>query len=164
MTRYAEGTRVAPEKSRAEIETLFRKAGATRVMIDADDGGGVATLLIQLADRFFRFRVTRPTLDEARAERQKQKRRGHPKSGELERMVDDEWRRRWRVLLLVSKAKLELIASKESTAEREFMADLVMPGGRTLSEIAFPKIAAAYEAGPPRLGGGAGDEIEGEVL
>jgi len=160
--RYAEGTRVAVESSRAEVERLFRKCGATRIAIDDDTGAGVATLTVLLGERAFRFRVVRPTLDDAR----KMRTGGRPpRAGELEKLVDDEWRRRWRVLLLVSKAKLELVSSGESTPEREFLADLVMPGGRTLAEIVVPKIAAAYaRGGPPRLGPGPSNRSDDGVL
>jgi len=160
VSRYAEGTAVAPEKSRAEVEQLFRKAGAARVMIDSDDAGGIAQIAVHIKERWFKFQVLRPTLDEAKTEWKKGagRRRYAPKSGELEKLADQEWRRRWRVLVLVSKAKLELISSGESSVEREFMADLVMPGGRTLHEYVTPAIAEAYANGalasPPRLGSG----------
>jgi len=54
---------------------------------------------------------------------------------------------------LVIKAKLEAVESGISVFEDEFMANIVMPDGRTVSEHVRPRIATAYESGemPPLL-------------
>lgn len=49
--------------------------------------------------------------------------------------------RRWRALLLVTKAKFEAVASGISTVEREFLADLVLPNGRVVQEELAPRLA-----------------------
>lgn len=62
-----------------------------------------------------------------------------------------EWekacRQRWRALALVIKAKLEAVESGISVFEDEFMANIVLPGGRTVSEEIRPMIATAYKTG-----------------
>lgn len=72
-----------------------------------------------------------------------------PRSPEL---AAKEWeqacRQRWRALALVIKAKLEAVESGISVFEDEFMANIVLPGGRTVSEEVRPRIAAMYEGGP----------------
>lgn len=62
-----------------------------------------------------------------------------------------EWeqacRQRWRALALVIKAKLEAVESGISEFEDEFMANIVMPDGKTVSQMARPAIAKAYATG-----------------
>lgn len=43
-------------------------------------------------------------------------------------------RERWRALILVLKAKLELIEIGASTVDREFLYDLMLPNGRTVGD------------------------------
>lgn len=64
-------------------------------------------------------------------------------------------RSKWRVLVLVVKAKLEAIQSGVVTFEQEFLAHIVMPDNQTVGEHLVSKIAAAYETGklPPLLPG-----------
>lgn len=55
-------------------------------------------------------------------------------------------RARWRGLLLIVKAKLEAVDAGISTFEREFLADILLPDGRSLHEWIKPQIAEAYES------------------
>ena len=48
---------------------------------------------------------------------------------------------------MIVKAKLEAVASGVSILDDEFMAHIVMPDGRTVSEHVRPRIAEAYESG-----------------
>lgn len=57
-------------------------------------------------------------------------------------------RQRWRALALVVKAKLEAVEAGISTVEREFLADITLPGGTTVGEWATPQLAAVYAGGP----------------
>lgn len=68
--------------------------------------------------------------------------------------VEQENRRRWRCLALVIKAKLEAVESGITTLEQEFLAHIVLPNGKTVSEEMVPQIAHAYSTGkmPPLLG------------
>lgn len=50
-------------------------------------------------------------------------------------------------LLLVIRAKLEAVESGISVFEDEFLANVVMPDGRTVSQHSRPMIATAYETG-----------------
>lgn len=61
---------------------------------------------------------------------------------------------RWRGLLLAIKAKLESVESGLATFEQEFMAQIVLPGGKTVGDVMKPQIDAAYISGkmPPLLG------------
>lgn len=60
----------------------------------------------------------------------------------------------WRRLVLVVKAKLDLVADGGSTIEREFLADILLPDGRTVHQALGPQLADSYSNGhmPPLLG------------
>jgi hypothetical protein len=60
---------------------------------------------------------------------------------------DQEVRRRWRALGLVIKAKLESVESGIETFESAFMANIVMPDGKTFGKYAGPAIESAYSTG-----------------
>jgi hypothetical protein len=149
--RYAEGTEVTAEKSRAELETLLRKHGATEIGVYTSDERTI--FLYRLRERMVRHTVEMPALVASKvpsyaAESQKRK-----AAEKAHRDRDAEWRRRWRALVLVVKAKLEIIASGGSTFEREFLADVMLPNGETVGEAMIPRIAEAYVTGgmPPFL-------------
>ncbi len=134
-TRYAEGTRVAPEKSRADIEKLLIKHGATSLATawETKNGHAVHAIVCKIANRMVRFRIDPPTPDEIKKHRISN--------------VDNEIRRRWRVLLLVIKAKFELAETGASTIEREFLADTLLPNNVTVGDHFLPQIAESYDVG-----------------
>jgi len=141
---YAEGTKVPVERSRAEAEKLLKRAGATKLAFMWEDGQ--AQLACQLEGLPIVFKVSRVYIDDLKPT--KRARTG----AQLDSALDQEERRRWRALVLILKAKLELIESGQSTAEREFLADIMLPGGRTMGDEMIPKIRKALTEGKmPRL-------------
>jgi hypothetical protein len=64
----------------------------------------------------------------------------------FKRALAQEERRRWRVLLLRVKARLEEIAEGVSF-EEAFMPFVVLPDGRTVREYVLPEVKRAYEMG-----------------
>lgn len=146
--RYAEGTKVPVEKSRAEIEMLLRKHGATGFVSGWDETSNTAMLMFRIGDRMIKIRVSLPdpTGSEFRVankDRQAQ-------------LLEAEQRRRWRAQLLIIKAKLEMISTGETTVEREFLADIMLPDGSTFGQWAAPQLAESYTTGgmPRMLGSG----------
>lgn len=162
---FAKGTSVSAEKSKAELDRLLSKHGAAARMFGEDEGAGVAVCVFRLAERQIRLRVPIPTVGELE-KTEKKKPRDWPWMGDERRRAwlavrrDQVARERWRALLLITKAKLEIVALGLSTVEREFLADLFLPDGRTLHEVLAPQIAASYLDGrmPPLLGAGGADE------
>lgn len=147
--RYAEGTSVTAEKSRAELEALLAKHGASEFALRTR--AEFAEVAYHIHGRAVRHRVERPALKVRSYATQREKEAAANAS-------EAEWRRRWRALLLLVKAKLELIASGQSTFEREFLADILLPNNQTVHEALLPKLEAAYRDGGPLLLLGAGDE------
>ena len=134
--RFAEGTSVAPEKSRLEIETLLRRTGATGFA--SGWGPDDARIMFQKDGRHVRFVLKMPTDRDV-----------------VKRAAEE--RRRWRTLLLVIKAKLEAVASQVTTFEEEFLAHIVLPGGETVGERIASQLVDAYKTGAPPLLLGSGD-------
>lgn len=147
--RYAEGTTVPVEKTRAEIESLLKKHGASAFF--SASNAETSMVGFRLANRMFRLeiRVAKPE--------QMPKSNRYVSSAQIsalrQRWADDENKRRWRAQLLLIKAKLEMIATGETSIEREFLADMLTPNGQTVGQQALPALAAAYETGsmPPLL-------------
>jgi len=147
---YAQGTHVPVEKSQVEIQTTLRKHGATQLMVGADDEKGLSFVGFTLDARQYRIMLKRRELP-----------RQLPRSSSRRRVSVDEMRaqlerEQWRSLLLVVKAKLEIVARGDATVEQEFLAYLVLPDGSTVAQYLAPQIAEAYETGrmPPLLPSG----------
>ena len=122
---YAEKTKVAPSQTKADIERLVERYGATAFGTGQD--GKTALVFFRLNERMIRFKRELPDDD--------------PKA-----------RARWRARLLVVKAKLESAATGITTIEDEFLAHTVMSDGKTVSEAIQPQIEENYRVGgPPRL-------------
>lgn len=145
---YADKTTVSTEKSRAEIERTLRRYQADQFMYgwDADR----AVIGFRMAGRQIRFLLPMPNKTDREFT--------HTPTGKkrTEDAAYKEWeqacRQKWRALSLVIKAKLEAVESGIAIFEDEFMANIVLPNGRTVSEFMLPQIAAAYETGDmPKL-------------
>ncbi len=141
--RYAEGTVVPIENSKSEAEHLLRRHGATGMLTMWDDDAAQSVVQFRLADRIFKLVVEDPDLSEYAVSPGGVKRNRDQQASAANR----EHMRRWRSLVLVIKAKLELIEGGGSTPEREFMADLMLPDGSTLGDNIGPEIDAAYKSG-----------------
>jgi hypothetical protein len=136
---YAETTEIAVEKSVAEIIGLVRKGGADRIA-QVEEPAGFAIQFF-LNDRMLRFRIRWPTFDEV------PQRLGNGQwRDDRKRLAALEQRKkqRARALLLVIKAKLESVESQVETFEEAFLANIVMPEGQTVGDMALPVIATAY--------------------
>jgi hypothetical protein len=144
MSRYAEGTSVPADRSRAEIERVLQRYGATGFgyswerrhapIVPAPLHGQkteereFVAIMFHFKDRRIRLDVPMPTARETR----------NP---------DAATRQRWRAMLLVIKAKLEAVASGISTLEQEFLANIVTESGATIGQIVVPRLEEAVAAG-----------------
>lgn len=148
MSRYAADTSVSVSNSKAEIERIIERYGATGFMSGwtADQ----AMIAFAMHDRQIRFVLTMPARDDPEFTH-------HSKGARTAEAAFKAWeqacRQRWRALALVIKAKLEAVSAGISVFDDEFMANIVLPNGRTVSEEVRPRITTAYETGsmPPLL-------------
>jgi hypothetical protein len=154
---FAKGTSVPVSRSRAEIEAMLSRCGATSFA--SGWSGNDATIVFECQGRRVRFDLPLPNVDDRRFTHKKNRRGYDEKLSDSARdaLHAAEHRRRWRALALVIKAKLEAVASGITTFEDEFLAHIVVPGGKTFGDWARPEIARAYDTGaalPPLLGSG----------
>lgn len=138
--RFAETTKVPVSQSRGEIEKLLSKHKCQQFGTAVDYLELKARVQFSAHDRTLRFVVGLPD----------------PKKFKRDQDREQEERRIWRSLLLVIKAKLEAVDTGIATFEQEFLANIVMPNGRTVAEIVLPQIAESYSTGRMPLALGAG--------
>jgi hypothetical protein len=151
-SRYAEGTTVSIERSRAELEALLVRFGATGFLYGWSGQQGM--IAFELRGRRCRFVVRPPTEEEMPALREAA-RKQRQASRDAEKLVDQEIRRRWRELVLLVKAKLVAVESGAASFEEEFLGYLVLPGNITVAERLLPDLDRAASTGrlPPLLPG-----------
>ena len=156
MSQYANNTSVSPEKSQSEIQKTLRKYGAdrfgimeekTKAHVMFEYSGLSIQLSIDLPDES-EFITTESGRDRSKTS--------------IETAYNQAIRQRWRALLLAIKAKLEAVECGISTIEKEFLAFMVMPDGRSLSDHLIPKIHQIVKSGkmPKLLSYGQSDEMK----
>jgi len=142
--KYAEKTTVPVEKSKAEIEKLLSRYGADQFMSGWDQKK--AFIVFRMANRHIKIVITLPDLNSEKFVKTPAGRKRRHLDSQL-KAHEQACRQRWRSLLLRIKAKLEAIASGDADFESEFMADIMLPDGKTVGEYLKPEIKAAYETG-----------------
>jgi hypothetical protein len=139
MAKFAEKTKVSPEKSMAEIQATLKKYGASKFAFI--EGENIVAIAFVMNKRNIRFKLPLPHA---------------PKHMTIkaEKEHAQEIRQRWRALFLVIKAKLESVESAIETFDDAFMAHIVMPNNQTMSEWGAHQIEKSYSSGkmPPLLG------------
>lgn len=153
MTRYAENTSVASDKSRAEIERTLARYGARSFMYGWDETRAIVGFIAN--DRQVRFLLPMPDRDarEFTHTPAKQLRRTPPQAEEA---YEQAVRQRWRALALVIKAKLEAVEAGIVTFDEEFAMHFLLPNGQTVGEWVTPQIDQVYATSsmPALLPGG----------
>jgi len=135
--RYAASTSVPVERSKQEIERLLRRHGATAFA--AMWSGERYVVMFEMRSRRVRLDVPAPDRKKFRTDSK----------------YDQEQRRRWRVLLLLLKSKLEMVASGDADFDAEFLAYLSLPGDATVASRVLPALDELLKNGkmPPLLPG-----------
>lgn len=148
MAKYAEGTSVGVERSIAEIRKVLEGHLCTGFMYGEQNGTAGIGFVIQGC--MVRITIPLPNRsDPDIGQTPTGRKRSEAQSCSL---YEAEVRRRWRVLVIAIKAKLELIKTGISSVQHEFLADYVLPDGRTLGEHVLPNIETIRQTGRiPRL-------------
>lgn len=150
MAKYAEGTSVPVERTRAEIERVLAKFGADQ-LVNASSMSPPAVLIgFRAKGKLIRFHLPLPGVREVLGV-DTDKPKNPSRADEL---MSAEIRRRWRALLLVLKAKLEAVESGITTFEQEFYAHILLPGGMTVYEMSHKDVDRALQQGKPMSFGG----------
>jgi hypothetical protein len=150
-TTYAAGTTVSVEKSKGELDGLLGKHGASSRGIVVDDDRGLALVAFQLNGLRYRMEVPMPKPEEflkpKSTPRDWWRMGGQQRAEWARRSWDQAMRERWRAVVLLVKAKLELVRIGISTVEKEFMADLILPNGETVNVAIAKQLQAALASG-----------------
>lgn len=145
---YAADTTVSEEKTRAEIETVLGKHGASHRAIATDEDQHLAQIAFVIQGRRYRLDVPLPKMVEPKDEPRgwwvwDQSRRQEW----MRKQVAQERRARWRAVLLMLKAKLEWVRLGASSVEKEFLADMVLANGATMHVAVAQAIKHGLETG-----------------
>jgi hypothetical protein len=151
MSRYAERTGVTVEKSKAEIERLLQRYGATGFLYGWNEGSAVIGFVMNARQ----VKLVLPLPDRGSTEFTETPSRNWTRTDEAAlKLWEQACRERWRSLCLVIKAKLEGVRAGICGFDDEFLAYILLPDGRTTGQWLGPQIEQAYEKGtmPPLLG------------
>jgi hypothetical protein len=145
--KFADGTDVPVTRTRAELEELLTRNGATATAVfNSADNAAVA---FEMQGRRVLMRLPLPPRKDrqfthaifgARGEQERS-------PAAAQQAHDKACRQKWRALLLAVKAKLVSVAEGVETFEDAFMAHVVMPDGRTVADHVRPRIAMSYAQG-----------------
>ncbi len=155
---YAKDTTVSIERSKAELEQLLRRFGATQYVTGWNDEDHSALIGFQIRGRRMRFRLDMPDpadpqfaytkVNQTRA----RKLRSQP-------VITAAWeqacKERWRALILLIKAKLAAVEAGITTIEEQFLPNVMLVDGSTVQEWLDPQVDQAVQSGrmPPLLPG-----------
>ena len=146
MRSYAQKTSVSEEKSRAEIEQTIRRHVGREAAFSYGTMAGKAAIQFSAYGRQIKFELPLPLQEEAESKaRDGRAPNRKPTTAQVEAWLDQEYRRRWRCMLLIIKAKFEAVSLKLELAEseqekghvfeQEFLACIVGTGGQTLYQV-----------------------------
>jgi hypothetical protein len=134
MARYAYGTKVSATDSRGEITGILAKHGVSTMAWGTKPTGDF--LQFEIGGKLYKFSIDRPSMDDARESFLSAGKTdwGWRHQADQEVALDAEWRRRWRAIVLLIKAKMEFADGGETTVEREFMPYLMLANGQTMAD------------------------------
>lgn len=122
--RFAEDTKVPAGQTQSEIKDRLRKAGADQIAVFESEAR--TAIAFRLGWAMYRVTIPIPPEPDNRAQ---------------------EERRAWRLMGLLIKSKLEAIREGATTVEREFLADMLLYDGQTVSERMGPELQIAHHEG-----------------
>ena len=149
MGKYARTTSVSVAKSKAEIEVILQRYGASEFAYGTR--AGEAVVMFQVGPRRIRFTLPLPSVNDPDVLKNSY---GHQRPLPVrEKITEQLGRSAWRSLALVIKAKLEAVESGITTLDREFLGYMVLPNGDTIADWAEGKLDEFGTKMPPLLTG-----------
>lgn len=151
---YAEGTKVDTSRSRAEIERTLERFGATGFMFGRDDDERVFIVGFRRNERGYRFvlpMVDREIFKYNKPRAAYQKHGSQRAEHVIDRMSNDETKRRWRSLSNFVKATLDATDTGIIDFDTAMMPHLVLPDGRTMGQVITPQVDAALKGRNPNI-------------
>jgi len=161
MKRFAQNTSVSVGKSRGEIDSLLRQWGCKGVQWTDEFEAGLVTLRFRWEHEgcayMARFSVNLPTDEELSKSavdgRTTRTTWSDPKVSDrkLEKLRETRGQQEHRLLLLWLKAAFNAVDAHIVTAEEIFLPFLEGKDGRTVAEVAIPKMADLLSGNANRL-------------
>jgi len=143
--RYAQGTNVGEDRSRAEVQFLLEKYGADQFGYASDRSTSMAKIMFRFKRQNFIFKLPLARPDDKRI---KFTPTGKLRIGnQVEQLIRDENRRRWRSLCLAIKAMLVGVQDGILNFGEIFMPYMVWGDGRTTAETLLPAVEECLKAG-----------------
>jgi len=145
MKHYASGTCVGEDRSRAELQFLLEKFGADQFGYVSDRSTSTAKIMFRYrcASFVFRLPLARPDDKAVRFTPNGRLR----VSGQVDKLIRDENRRRWRSLCLAIKAMLVGVQDGIFNFAEIFMPYMVWGDGRTTAETLLPVAESCLKGG-----------------
>jgi len=149
-SRYARGTDVPIDRSEVEIKRTLSRYGADDIVSGQSSRRGIAFVQFHYRDLPIEARIPIPSRDDPEFTETPT---GKERSASS---AMNEWekacRQRWRILLLLIKAKLEAIESGVASPEEELLGWILLPDGETVGRKFLPHVRSAVEGGKlPKL-------------
>jgi hypothetical protein len=149
--KYAAETSVPVDRSKAEIEKILKKYGASRFMYGWE--GDQVVIGFEISEKRYRIHVPMPVAEEFGYTPG-----GRPRNGKtaIIAALEQAERQRWRALALYLKAVLEAAEIGIKSIENSLLSDLVLMNNATVGAWLVPQIENSYRMGvmPPMLPGG----------
>lgn len=152
MKHYADKTTISVNQSIAEIERILARYGADQfVYARGIDEAGIAFVISSPIGekRQAKIIIPIPPMDDPKITRTPTGRRRKNGGAEVQRLWEQEVRRRWRVMALAIKAKFEAIDCGITSFDQEFLANIMLADGETVLHKITPQINEAYLTGNP---------------
>ena len=155
-TRLNATTAIDSDKTELEIKKYLRGRGAENPVVAQDDDHHRIVVMFRLFGRVIQMEQKLLTVDSPQIKEPggaNQHTSGLSTQARKQKQVAAETNRRWRVMLMRVKLRLDLIFDEEDPSERlemfsrEFLPDTVIPGGGTVREFMEPQVAEAYRTG-----------------
>lgn len=144
--KYAQNTKVATDRSKADIERLIARYGATGFAYGWQND--MAVISFTMEGRHIQFRLEMPSFEEFALTETGRQRKPNIQHKEWEKAQ----RQSWRSLKLIIHAKLESVETGVYTFDQAFLSDIVLPDGKRVADHAIPQIEQSYAAGRVVMG------------
>ena len=139
MAKFAANTNVSVKSSMAEIEDLMERFGAKTFIRHIDPDTGRTAFGFEIRGHPFRVEVPKPDRKRIREE----SRRYIPEN-RMDKKVEQERMRLWRVVVHQIKAMLVAVDEGMLTFEQAMMNYHVLPGGKTVQETFGERVEELY--------------------
>lgn len=148
--KYATTTSVPVEKTKAEIEGLLRKYGASSYVSGWDER--FAAIQFEMSDRRILIKMPQPDQKDKAFTHRIDGRSGREKpvsEAQATAAWEQACRSSWRSLRLLVQAMLEAVEAEIVTFEQIFLPFVVLPDGRTVHQAIETEVERAYAIGEP---------------